>query len=87
MEEEEEEKRAKREEEAKKEYKDPRKVAEANQNFLERNMVIKRPINKIMITDMAQWKKRNKVKDSQRVFFASGGYGELKKALRERNWV
>ena len=50
-------------------------------------MVIKRPINKILITDMAQWKKRNRVKDNQRVFFASGGYSELKKALRERNWV
>lgn len=62
-------------------------MAEVSQNFLERNMVMKRGANKILITDMAQWKKRNKVEDKQRVFFCNGGYTELKRALKERNWV
>ena len=50
-------------------------------------MVIKRPINKINITDLAVWKKRNKVAENQRVFHVSGGYGELKRALKERKWI
>lgn len=88
LEKEEEEKHRKQEQEMKKkEAKIQKQAAEANQNFLERNMVIKRPINKINITDIAIWKKRNKVEENQRVFHVSGGYAELKRALKERKWV
>ena len=39
------------------------------------------------VTDLNEWKKKNRLVDGERVFIVTGGYPELKKALRERGWV
>ena len=39
-----------------------------------------------MITDEVIFKKRNKIPADGKVFIVIGGYGSLKKALRERGW-
>ena len=41
----------------------------------------------LRVTDMAQWKRRNKIEEDRRVFHVSGGYAEMKRALRERGWA
>ena len=42
---------------------------------------------KIMITDMKEWKKKNRVEQDTKVFIVKGGYGDVKKALKDRGWV
>lgn len=39
------------------------------------------------VTDLDEWKKKNRLQNGERVFIVTGGYPEFKKALRERNWV
>ena len=39
------------------------------------------------VTDLNQWKKKNRLEADEKVFIVTGGYPELKKALRERGWV
>ncbi|EGR30770.1 tubulin-tyrosine ligase family protein, putative [Ichthyophthirius multifiliis] len=39
------------------------------------------------ITDLTKWKKANKIDQKQKVFILKGGYQDLKKALKERDWV
>ena len=39
------------------------------------------------ITDLATWKKRHHLDPSTKVFIVIGGYGTLKKALKNRGWV
>lgn len=57
----------------------------AFQNFIERNI----PQNKVFlnITDMATWRKKNRVDENTKVFIIMGGYKDLKKALKARGWV
>lgn len=39
------------------------------------------------ITDLATWKRKYKVDDNVRVFICTGGYPDIKKALKRRGWV
>jgi hypothetical protein len=39
------------------------------------------------ITDIATWKKKFKVEDDVKVFICTGGYPDIKKALKKRGWV
>lgn len=39
------------------------------------------------ITDMATWKKKNRVDNDTKVFIVKGGYGDVKRALKKRGWV
>lgn len=41
--------------------------------------------NAPMITDFAQWKKRNRVAEKDRVFIVMGGYPDMRKALKRRS--
>lgn len=34
------------------------------------------------ITDLAEWKKKNRIEPSDKVYIVTGGYGDLKKALK-----
>lgn len=36
---------------------------------------------------MATWKKKNKLDDATRVFICTGGYPDIKRALKQRGWV
>ena len=36
---------------------------------------------------MAIWKRKNKVSEDTKVFICSGGYPDIKKALKLRGWV
>lgn len=36
---------------------------------------------------MAQWKKKSRVDPETKVFIIKGGYGDVKRALKERGWV
>ena len=58
---------------------------DAFDSFLERNKQMLAPA-KLNITDMKEWKKKNKVDADTRVFIVKGGYGDVKKALRDRGW-
>ena len=43
---------------------------------------------KLNITDMKEWKKKNRLEPSTKVFIINkGGYGDIKKALKSRGWV
>lgn len=53
--------------------------------FLERNNPKKVVFPNI--TDIVQWKKKYKLEDSTRVFICTGGYPDIKKALKRRGWV
>lgn len=55
------------------------------QSFIDRNV----PTNQIFlnITDMATWKKKNRVDEQTKVFIVRGGYGDVKRALKQRGWV
>ena len=57
----------------------------AMESFLERN----KPQKVIFpnITDLATWKKKFKVDDDVKVFICTGGYPDIKKALKKRGWV
>jgi tubulin monoglycylase TTLL3/8 len=39
------------------------------------------------ITDLTTWKKKNRLEDNVKVFICSGGYPDIKKALKSRGWV
>jgi len=41
----------------------------------------------VQITDMKEWKKRNRVEPDQKVFIIRGGYNDVKQALKSRGWV
>ncbi len=78
------------EEETKKKKKKKDKVADPSaqtglESFLERN----NPKKVIFpnITDLATWKKKYKVEDDVKVFICTGGYPDIKKALKKRGWV
>ena len=43
--------------------------------------------NFLNITDMKEWKKKNRVDASTKVFIIKGGYGDVKRALKQRGWV
>ena len=55
------------------------------ESFLERN----NPKRVIFpnITDLAMWKKKYKLEDDTKVFICTGGYPDIKKALKRRGWV
>jgi len=57
----------------------------AVESFLERN----KPQKVIFpnITDLATWKKKYKVDEDVKVFICTGGYPDIKKALKRRGWV
>ena len=39
------------------------------------------------ITDMVTWKKKHRVEEGTKVFICSGGYPDIKKALKKRGWI
>ena len=39
------------------------------------------------ITDIAVWRKKNKVDEKTKVFIIKGGYGDIRRALKMRGWV
>lgn len=39
------------------------------------------------ITDLAVWKKKHRVDEKTKVFIVKGGYGDIKRALKQRGWV
>jgi hypothetical protein len=57
----------------------------AIQNFLERNITNNQIF--LNITDMKEWKKKHRVDDATKVFICTGGYGDVKRALKKRGWV
>lgn len=59
---------------------------EAFNNFLERNKTLLKA-GKLNITDMKEWKKKNRVEPDTKVFIVKGGYGDVKRALKRRGWV
>jgi len=59
---------------------------EAFNKFLERNMTMLKP-TQLNITDMKEWKKRQRVDEKTKVFIIRGGYGDIKRALKSRGWV
>jgi len=63
----------------------PHEVEKITENFLERNKSIKKA--EINITDLAVWKKKNKIPEDTKVFNVTGGYGDIIKALKHRGWV
>lgn len=38
------------------------------------------------MTDLSEYKKKNRIEQTDKVFIITGGYGDLKKALKERGW-
>ena len=60
--------------------------SDAFNNFLERNKQMLAPA-KLNITDMKEWKKKNKVDADTKVFIVRGGYNDVRKALKNRGWV
>ena len=52
----------------------------AFQNFIDRNVKTKEVF--LNITDMKEWKKKNRVSDDTKVFICVGGYGDVKRALK-----
>jgi len=86
-------KQKRNEEESKKEVASPTPAkprppveSEAFNNFLERNKQMMAPA-KLNITDMKEWKKKNRVEPDTKVFLVKGGYGDVKRALKSRGWV
>ena len=59
---------------------------DAFNNFLERNKTYNKTTN-LNITDMKEWKKKNRVDADTKVFIIKGGYGDVKRALKQRGWV
>lgn len=59
---------------------------EAFNNFLERNKQMMAPA-KLNITDMKEWKKKNRLEPDSKVFIIKGGYQDVRKALKARGWV
>ena len=63
----------------------PIEQSAALQNFLERNMKVKEVF--LNITDLKEWKKKHRVEPETKVFVCRGGYGDIKRALKQRGWV
>ena len=59
---------------------------EAFNKFLERNKKML-TTSHVQITDMKEWKRRNRVDPDTKVFIIRGGYGDVKRALKTRGWV
>lgn len=59
---------------------------EAFNNFLERNKTMTKTVQ-LNITDMKEWKKKNRVEHDTKVFIIKGGYRDVKEALKSRGWV
>ena len=59
---------------------------EAFNNFLERNKTMAKTVQ-LNITDMKEWKKKNRVEPDTKVFIIKGGYRDIKDALKSRGWV
>ena len=38
------------------------------------------------VTELAEWKKKNRLEDGDKVFIITGGYKDFKNALLERGW-
>ena len=57
----------------------------AIQSFIDRNVNTKEIF--LNITDMKEWKKKHRVADDTKVFICVGGYGDVKRALKQRGWV
>ena len=63
-----------------------RKMTQAEmEEFLARNKSKKKQ-KFVKITDMAQWKKKNRIDENTKVFIVSGGYSTIKKELLARGW-
>lgn len=62
------------------------KTDAAFSKFIERN-VPKNTECYAKITDMTAWKKKNRVDKDTKVFMIMGGYGDVKRALKKRDWV
>lgn len=65
-----------------------RKVVTGNKqvdNFLERNKPKQSAFPNIV--DFAQWKKKMRLDENQKVFICTGGYPDIKKSLKQRGWV
>ena len=60
--------------------------SEAFNNFLERNKTMIKTVQ-LNITDMKEWKRKNRVDQDTKVFIVKGGYGDVRRALKERGWV
>ena len=67
---------------------EPEEDMETKRRFIDPEALLKlskhRRNNAPMITDFAQWKKRNRVSDKTRVFMIYGGYPDVRKALERR---
>ena len=59
---------------------------EAFHHFLERNKTMIKPVQ-LNITDMKEWKKKNRVDPETKVFVIRGGYKDVRQALKSRGWV
>jgi len=60
--------------------------SEAFNNFLERNKNYIKNVQ-LNITDMKEWRKKNRVDADTKVFIIKGGYGDVKRGLKARGWV
>ncbi len=38
-------------------------------------------------TDYSEWKKKNRLEQTDKVFIITGGYPDLKRALKQRGWL
>ena len=64
------------------------KLNKISEEFIQRNLqILKKNPNIPIITDMQTWKKRNKVSEKTKVFIIMGGYGDIRRSLKERGWV
>ena len=39
------------------------------------------------ITDIKEWRKKHRLEPGTKIFIANGGYGDIKRALKQRGWV
>jgi len=55
------------------------------ESFLARNKAVKK--KEFDTADFDLWRRRNKVNKDTKVFIVTGGYADIKRALRDRGWV
>merc|ERR1719161_2751727 len=55
--------------------------------FLDRLSMAKNNISDRHYLDFNDWKKKNKIAADVKAFIVTGGYRDLKEALRKRGWV